>query len=705
MRSTSTLTTELPLRPRLVLRVAFAGSQKLSEDAASSLRAVLVKAFETIGYQLAAVAPGIPVRAGQEPRVAAFYARQCPLLRLVTGLCEGADTEAAHALDEVHITPDERLASGEETAHPEALPCLETELAAVLPFDLRTYRNSRPPDFRPEFDRQARRCRYILTLDGRYEKPAPDTPRAKNRRTAGYRAQSAVLLRHGDVLVAAANPDDPGEAGGTLETVRHALDFGLPVVFVHTVTGDVRIINPEDDLHAALFTEADQAWPSLLQRLVLRIVVNPDTNPDTPSSSDTGHQPADANLERLLHEYFDAPQMPPFKRTRDGSSQRQFSIRERFWTWFEKKLRSGRSPKSDPPLPPYQLWRDRATSLNYHYAGLYRGAFLLNYLLAVIAVVLAALSLVLLGTKANAAWLVPVLLGLGALKLCIVIFIYQNTHHANHEQWNERAIDYRYLAERLRAFYYLPRVGSYQPPAAASIQYASRVVRQSAVDWLFDAITRAVSPVEFAKEETITVEGGKTYQARLIHLHLREAITAVRDHWIAEQAVYHTRTADTLGRLCTWTERLGSGMAMTVIGLVVADILILIAYRWHVLPYGVTHTLHGWTPWLLFGAAVLPAAVAAFNGIRFQSECRRLVDRSVVMRVMLVGRDPHAPGGRWQNADRLLHRLAATEADPVNNPGSWSLDALRLTEAVAKDFVQEVAEWSVLYAKELPEPG
>jgi hypothetical protein len=708
MRLSSKSTTELPLRPRLVLRVAFAGSQKLPENATFSLRAVLVKAFETIGYQLAAIAPGVPVRAGQEPGVAAFYAPQCPLLRLVTGLCEGADTEAAHALDEVHIAPDGGMASDEETAHTDALPCLETELAAVLPFDLRTYRSSRTPDFRPEFDRQARRCRYILTLDGRYEKPAPDTPLARNRRAAGYRAQSAVLLRHGDLLVAAANPDDPGEAGGTLATVRHALDFGLPVVFVHTVTGDVWLINPEDDLHAALSTPADQAWSSLLEQLVWRIVANPDTNLDTSSSSATGHQPAEAGLERLLCEYFDESQTPPCKRTRDGSSRRQFSIRERFWTWFEKRLRTGRSPTSDPSLPPYQRWRDRATSLNYHYAGLYRGAFLLNYLLAVIAVVLAALSLVLLVSKSDAPWLEPVLLGLGALKLCIVIFIYRNTHRANHEQWNERAVDYRYLAERLRALYYLPRVGGYQPPAAASLQYASRVVRQSAVDWLFDAITRAVSPAEFAREETITVAGGQTYQARLMRLDLldlREAVTAVRDDWIAEQAVYHKRTADTMGRLCTWTERLGSGMGLTVIGLVVADILVLIAYRWHLLPHDLAYTLHTGTPWLLFGAAILPAAVAAFNGIRFQSECRRLVDRSVVMRVMLVGRDLHAPGGRWQNADCLLHRLAAAEADPVNNPGAWSLHALRLTEAVAKDFVQEVAEWSVLYAKELSDPG
>lgn len=40
-----------------------------------------------------------------------------------------------------------------------------------------------------------------------------------------------------------------------------------------------------------------------------------------------------------------------------------------------------------------------------------------------------------------------------------------------------------------------------------------------------------------------------------------------------------------------------------------------------------------------------------------------------------------------------------------NYLGSWSLDSLRLTEHVAISFAQEVSEWSVLYAKEVSEPG
>jgi hypothetical protein len=38
-------------------------------------------------------------------------------------------------------------------------------------------------------------------------------------------------------------------------------------------------------------------------------------------------------------------------------------------------------------------------------------------------------------------------------------------------------------------------------------------------------------------------------------------------------------------------------------------------------------------------------------------------------------------------------------------PGSRVHDALRLVEGAGTDFVQEVAEWSVLDAKEASEPG
>lgn len=46
----------------------------------------------------------------------------------------------------------------------------------------------------------------------------------------------------------------------------------------------------------------------------------------------------------------------------------------------------------------------------------------------------------------------------------------------------------------------------------------------------------------------------------------------------------------------------------------------------------------------------------------------------------------------------------SAKAHPDTDPGSWTLESLHLSEKVANDFVQEVAEWPVLYAKELVEP-
>jgi hypothetical protein len=193
-----------------VLRVGFAGRKELTEEERGVVAGSLESVMQTLAQRLSSIAPGTPVDAGKEPAVSAFFSRECPLLRLVTGLCEGADAVAAEVLTKIAVSRD----AGSSRPGREA--CIETELAAVLPFDVETYRGSRPAAFLPKFDEQLSRCAWVLALDGIYEKPTPDTPLAKHRRSRAYRGQSAFLLRQNDILIAAANPDDPGKAGGTL---------------------------------------------------------------------------------------------------------------------------------------------------------------------------------------------------------------------------------------------------------------------------------------------------------------------------------------------------------------------------------------------------------------------------------------------------------------------------------------------------------
>jgi hypothetical protein len=683
--------------------VGFAGRKELSTAEDAELESALGIVLGILGHRLAAIAPGVRVEAGKEPSISRFYARQCPLLRLVTGLCEGADALAAQVLEKVRIMPDPDAVCGPETR------CLETELAGVLPFGIETYRKTRPEGFQAEFDRQLASCAWVLALDGIYEKPDPDTASAKNRRARAYRAQSAFLLRHSDLLIAAANPDEPGKAGGTLETVREALIFDLPVVFIHTGTGAVHLIEPQGYLPSALAETAPSAADreKTLCGWVTQLTTAAESELN-PGESD--HNARSQQGERLLDEYFNHAAMPP----RDAGGKRKSTYRERVWTWFEAWFRSGPNPKSDPPLPPYDAYRRRATDLNYHYGGLYRGGFLLNYALAVVAVTLAAGSLALLAIAKHRElpWLLPMLLAFGVVKVGILIFITINTSRARREEWNDRAVDCRYLAERLRGMFYLPRAGSHQPPTASPPQFASRAVRQSAVDWLFDALVRAVSPAEMPHAKLVEIG---TYDGRgvlrvkhLLTFEPGEAMAAVRDKWIGEQTNYHERNALTMHALDDWAEKTGESLSVAVVLIVLLDFLLIGGELLNWLPERVEMWAELVTPVLVFVSAVLPAAVATLNGIRFQSECQRLAERSKVFRVILHGRanaKPGDPQGRWQLAAALADRIRAAKSDPATDPGSWSHDALRLIELVASDFVQEAAEWSVLYDKELSPVG
>ena len=57
-----------------------------------------------------------------------------------------------------------------------------------------------------------------------------------------------------------------------------------------------------------------------------------------------------------------------------------------------------------------------------------------------------------------------------------------------------------------------------------------------------------------------------------------------------------------------------------------------------------------------------------------------------------------------QRGESLQQNMALQTQNPDSDLGSWTPDVLRLAESIASDMVEEVAEWSVVYAKELPEP-
>lgn len=717
-----TRSSDSPLTPDLVLRVGFAGKRELDAAQSETVRKRLLDVFSVIGWRLVEISPlDDATNERPVPAIAKFYSHKRPTLRLINGLCEGADSIASGVLEDL------------------VMPALEKDFAAVVPFPIADYRASRDPDFLPDFDQQLAACSYVVVPDGIYDKPEesttpPDRLHLANRRRArAYRCQSALLLRQSDILVAVVNPDLGGKPGGTLETVRSALDFELPVVLVHPDTGEVFLIEPGDDLLAVLTHDSgiSTGWQETLATWVTQITADPERSEDATGTASASHGLG------LMNEFFHHSTAQPGSHPVETAPARK-TIRERLWVKFLNRFKPAQTKTpSGPSAAAFAPWRNRASELSGRYSGLYRGTYFLNHLLAVTAVLLAAWSLVLMGKTSTqltewvqgaadvahiaqaatdpakkssdfAPWVFPVLLALAALKLWIVVFIFRSTHAAIHGEWNDRAVDYRYISERLRALNYLPLIGSFQPPAAAPAQYASRVVRQSAVDWLFDAIIRSVSPAQFAKDAEIPRENATPIPVKVLHIDPADSLDQIGKFWILSQAAYHCANETTMQRLSSFLERWGKTLNIAVITVVGMDVLLVTAKLAHMIgeDWKGHATVAG--ALLVFVAAVIPAAVAAFNGIRFQSECQRLAERSAVMHTILEGRpDPvtrKRSGGRLAEVKRLHSRIHSAKQHPDTDPGSWTLESLHLSEKVANDFVQEVAEWSVLYAKELVEP-
>jgi hypothetical protein len=99
-------------------------------------------------------------------------------------------------------------------------------------------------------------------------------------------------------------------------------------------------------------------------------------------------------------------------------------------------------------------------------------------------------------------------------------------------------------------------------------------------------------------------------------------------------------------------------------------------------------------------AAIVGAMVTALGGLRFQSECRRLAERSALMHHLLRGRRGTGES-RWEQAECLVHRMKEAKSNPTTDVGGWTHEVLRFSEHLAADLAGETAEWSVIYSKEL----
>ncbi|HEY2050782.1 MAG TPA: hypothetical protein VGH03_15695 [Caulobacteraceae bacterium] len=608
----------------MALALAVAGKRSIPEPATLRLEAQLKALFEAVVERLQA----IPDSEAEPPLSARFDLAVPPRLLLVTGLADGAD----------------RLAVDAFLATPPRSQPVELDLGAVVPCDIACYVGQSPVADVEGFSRQVEKCAFVIELDG--------SMADGSARDGAFQAQAEILLRHADILVAIDDPDDEGRLGGTRQAIGSALQLGLPVALMHTDKEGVAILRARADFDEPIFLPPIAAAQALW-RLVGELM------------GLEAQFPRDAALG--VEEFFAAsPPRPDW--------------RNWLWSNFERAFDGVGGAHATGDVSPFEIYRGRASALANYYAGQYRGAFLAGYVLAVFAVALAVVSLLVLpAADAPASVGREALLAvLGVGKLIVLVAIMLLARDANHRRLAHRTADWRYLTERLRAMAYLPCAGALRAAVSWSLPYTTRLAAQGMVDQLFQSIVRQVRPLEALHGE---LDGRRLRQAPAA------ALGVIRREWLNGQRAYHQKNARTLGRMTAALERLSRGLNWTVVAVVAADLALLVL-SWATNGSGAVGEVsrgmeHRLTPTFILIAAILPAAIASLSGIRFQSECARLADRSQHMAAQL-----HA----------VAERTELLDLRPVR-----ALDALRLAEDVATLTIDEVVEWSAIYGKAMVE--
>ena len=634
-----------PAKPRIALTLALAGKRRIAPEALGELADALGLLFHAVAGRLVSLAEGAAAGDSLGQR---FDVDARPRLTLITGLADGADQLATRMF---------------QAADP-ALPDVEKRIGAVLPCAREAFVANSPVTDAAGFAAAAAACSFILELDGDmppapgppHEAEPPEARRSRADRGRAFSDQSEILLRQSDILIAVDDPHDDGRVGGTRQTIRSAIDLGMPVILLRLGHADMALLRSRADLDEPAPLPEDHARHAIWG-LVGELV-------------GAGASAHDARyVKDLLTEFYAAQPPPP-----DGLT--------RLWEGFEGRFKQAGKFPSDEAAAAYQVYRRRASALSAHYASLYRGSFLLGYALAVAAVMLAVAALMMFPLRAPLGltrWgLELTLLVLGAAKLVVVVLILRLADRANRERLAHRAADYRYLSERLRAMIFLPHAGALRSPYNWSLPYTTRVSAQDVIDRLFLSIVRQAAPEE-------VTPGPRDGVVRRPEAGV--ALALIRTRWLVGQRLYHERNHATQHAMSRWIEHMSRRLNQTVIAIVIIDLAVaavgVLGFAGQLPPIVTAALDRGAAPMMIALAAVLPAAVASLNGVRFQSECSRLADRSEHMAAQLR---------------QLEERSSLARLRPLR-----LLDALRLGEDVARSTIDEVAEWSAIYVKDFVE--
>lgn len=542
-----------PLAPGLALSIGVTGHRfnRLPAD-----QAPIAAALETV---LASIAREVK----RIHRGGGFTAAP-PRLQLVSALAEGADTLAAEAA--LHIG---------------------YELNAVIPFAR--------AEFAKDFAEGAPRD-GMLALVGQASRVTEMGGR-RAAANAAYEAVGLATLAVSDLLIAVWDGKASAGPGGTAEVVARAVETGVPVIHIHAdEAAKCELIWAGLDaaplLHPTIWTAPRGAFARHIGA-VLTSLLAPPTDAIAAEIAQTLAQPHGPR-----------------------------GLRQRVWpglVWLFGAIEPAAHKPADPQptldglCDPAYLQRIRAELVPLSRAAddkatdfgeLHRSGFVINFILAALAVLLAASAIVAEGIDIHwVPWLV-------AGEITAIMLVILNTWWGNRARWHSRWLQNRHLAEWARLLSFALPLGD--PLLRLDPQDAA------ANDWIRWRVRAAARAIGVPPRKLGPAMLGK----------MREALLAV----VADQLAYHRRTAHRMERIDHRTHL--TGLVVFVVSIVVA-----VAHGWHALhhtapPPGVEVSTLAADLLTMFSVS-LPAFGSAIYGIRLQANFAEMAQRSERMIVQL----------------------------------------------------------------------
>jgi hypothetical protein len=432
-----------PPRPRCVLNIGITGHRidRLTDALEPAVRARVVEVLALVG----SVVGDIHLKG------AAWFNGDKPELRLISALAEGADRVCASV--------------GLELGY---------RLDCPLPFEVATYAEDfATAESRVEFDALLGRADRVLELPG--ERAAPD---------AAYSLVGGAILGSADILIAIWNGQGSGGRGGTGDVVASALSMGKPVVHIPLDPADaIRLMWQGEgpaggSWHSALEPPAEPFDQQHLAEALSAILLPPDEAGE--------HAALDAFLaerEELLLRRIEYPMLlavTGVAKLKSSAWRKDpyLPATRSDWVRFDSYWQ-GRIPADRFNLLEHgYAWVD---NLANRFAQSFRSGHVVNFAFSALAVALALLGY-LIGGSVKIAFVIG--------ELLLIAAIVANTRVGHAESWQQRWLDYRQLAERLRPMRSLRLLAVARPPAVSA---TSRTGNRRWIDWYAGCIWRQLA--------------------------------------------------------------------------------------------------------------------------------------------------------------------------------------------------------------------